>query len=473
MFSSRIINFFHDDSFFYIKTAYNNSIGVFSSFDTVNKTSGYHPLYMLLLTAISLIIPLIGAQGVATVFFLDMVLFLFFLLFVDRIMDHFQIDRFLKTPITLILICTLAFNDFGIEVRLLLPLFWMLIYLLIKKYRGYLFLGLISSLIFLTRLDSVIFIFFISLFLFLENKNEEINKKRLYQMVLFLVPLTIVFSLYFSFNIFYFKHISSISSWLKFGFFGVCYPIIHGSFGVKVRFVVCLVSSLLFLFYFIKQILNKIKNSEEFIFTVLNLSSIVFLLVISSFSRGGLASWYFSLPMSICIVTAGYLMNIFYNLKIKSLTWIKSTKILIIACVVLFLLILLNRKLNYHYQDDAIAISHWIENNIDKNINIYQVDNSGFTGYVSNRNVINGDGLINSWEYQNYLRSGDLIGYFKKYSINYVIWDKYNDEKQIIIPVMLWSAPDEHIIFDKLIIVKQLGRFVLLKIDNSKIILIK
>ena len=39
-----LANFFHDDAFFYIKTAQNISVGLGSTFDGLNQTNGYHPL---------------------------------------------------------------------------------------------------------------------------------------------------------------------------------------------------------------------------------------------------------------------------------------------------------------------------------------------------------------------------------------------------------------------------------------------
>ena len=47
-----IITIFHDDSFFYLKTAANIADGKGSTFDEINVTNGYHPLYMTLLVVI-------------------------------------------------------------------------------------------------------------------------------------------------------------------------------------------------------------------------------------------------------------------------------------------------------------------------------------------------------------------------------------------------------------------------------------
>src|SRR5687767_1647539 len=67
---------FFDDSFFYIKIAYNISAGFGSTFDTIHPTNGYHPLYLFLLTGLSTIFPLQGFPGIKAVFLLDNLLFL-------------------------------------------------------------------------------------------------------------------------------------------------------------------------------------------------------------------------------------------------------------------------------------------------------------------------------------------------------------------------------------------------------------
>jgi hypothetical protein len=44
----KLINFYPDDAFYYLQTAYNYSTTGLLSFDSVNSTTGFHPLQMLL-----------------------------------------------------------------------------------------------------------------------------------------------------------------------------------------------------------------------------------------------------------------------------------------------------------------------------------------------------------------------------------------------------------------------------------------
>lgn len=54
---------------------------------------------------------------------------------------------------------------------------------------------------------------------------------------------------------------------------------------------------------------------------------------------------------------------------------------------------------------------------------IYQVDGSGFTGYWLRRHLINGDGLVNTYEYAERLKKNQLSGYFEEQGICYVVTD--------------------------------------------------
>jgi hypothetical protein len=64
---------------------------------------------------------------------------------------------------------------------------------------------------------------------------------------------------------------------------------------------------------------------------------------------------------------------------------------------------------------DAIAA------HVPPDARIYQIDGSGFTGFFSGRAVVNGDGLVNTYEYARRARQGRLAGYLDERGICYVI----------------------------------------------------
>jgi hypothetical protein len=53
------------------------------------------------------------------------------------------------------------------------------------------------------------------------------------------------------------------------------------------------------------------------------------------------------------------------------------------------------------------------------NESIYQVDYCGVVGFFSERKVIDGDGLINGFEYLDCLKTGRIDDYLVKYNVKY------------------------------------------------------
>lgn len=65
---------------------------------------------------------------------------------------------------------------------------------------------------------------------------------------------------------------------------------------------------------------------------------------------------------------------------------------------------------------------------------IYQIDGSGFTGFFSGRSVVNGDGLVNTYDYARRVRDGQLAGYLDEQGICYLITNR---------------APSSHVLVDQ------------------------
>jgi hypothetical protein len=61
---------------------------------------------------------------------------------------------------------------------------------------------------------------------------------------------------------------------------------------------------------------------------------------------------------------------------------------------------------------------------------IYQVDGSGFTGYWLERQLVNGDGLVNTYEYARRLRAKKLAGYLGENGICYLVTDAPVGDRQ-------------------------------------------
>lgn len=79
-----------------------------------------------------------------------------------------------------------------------------------------------------------------------------------------------------------------------------------------------------------------------------------------------------------------------------------------------------NREISRGARDFADRI----KDHVPPNGRIYQLDGSGFTGFFSERSVVNGDGLVNSYEYARRMREGRLAGILDEQHICYIITNR-------------------------------------------------
>ncbi len=486
--ATTIARLFHDDSFFYIKTAYNISKGMGSTFDGINPTNGYHPLYMILLSVLSYISPLIGSNGIYTVFILDMIMMVFALIIIDMLLKYLGFIRISRLLTMIGLVGVVAFTDFGMEVKLLLFITWLFIFLVFKlisyeESHLMLTIGILGAFICLARLDAIIFVAIVSLcasFLPLLSSYSVKTFMCLKRFIFLFIPSFISLILYALYNWTFFSRPMSISSWLKFGWPGTFKSgwFFSASFGFKIRFISCFVISILYLALFLY--LNRRKlliiSKNELLPAILSLCNIAYLLVILFFHREQASSWYCAFPLSASVVIIIYLFEsiIFGQWLLKHLddVWLHIFEATLILFGLLLVVLFASYKIHRTHRNDAINIALWIKENLPQDAHIYQVDASGFTAYFSERSVINGDGIINGWEYQRYLHSNALPEYLRKYKVDYILWDEFIGEEPIRIPIPLWDNDSQILTFSKKpeqII--RFGRFVLLKPAVSSVII--
>jgi len=80
---------------------------------------------------------------------------------------------------------------------------------------------------------------------------------------------------------------------------------------------------------------------------------------------------------------------------------------------------------------------------LDQSDVVFQVDGSGWTGFFLDAHLVNGDGLVNSYEYANRLVDGDLAGYLDEIGADYVLVNKpYRDNLVVDIGGLKVSESD-------------------------------
>ncbi len=401
---------FEDDTYFYYTITYNSLIKGFITFDGINSTNGFHPLWMFLLFICGLPLKLIGIYNPSIYGFIFNLfsVFIWYLIFFNL---RNILVQFLAFSFSLL-------SGLGMEGGLA----GLIIIQIFKSYfneeyqsKNWLFFPLV-----LTRIDLSITAFFLSL--------KKIKFKTFWEIKPFLIILLAIFST-FLLNLIIDGSIFSISSILKSSEGNLHPPIINvlnnlnqgiGNY-VRYTFVFTICAILFYLIFISKKLPNIFNRKIPNTYTTLYLcaSSLSFLIFHTIF--GDVRDWYFA-PTGISLI---FLLDNFLNTKEF------QEKKFIIFILVLLLSLMLTSSFGYLIKERnnsllAKDFTNQVTNSIPSNSRIYVVDGSGYLGWalLPNLNVINGDGLVNSFSYYNMIKQGrvDLFfDYLKTNKIEYYI----------------------------------------------------
>ncbi|HOT28376.1 MAG TPA: hypothetical protein PLU72_09315 [Candidatus Ozemobacteraceae bacterium] len=479
-----IITLLHDDSFFYLKTAANIADGKGSTFDGINITNGYHPLYMAFLSAVSAVFPIKGLGGIYMVMFIDIILFACFLLIADRLYQRLGLSDVFRLPLGLAYILFMGINDFGLESRLVLVIAWAFlaeIYSLLYEHQraNWRLAAILSVLLFLSRIDLALLLGFVILTPLAMSCGQAASSR--FQEGMGVLAVSVAgMGCYFLGNTYLFSAPTTVSSYLKMGWPGMLetgWTDLGGS-GVRIRLLFCLIASGLYFglslrAWWVSRLVAEKEAGMNLFFAALNGYVLFYMIILICFAKG-VGGWYFLCPISIVL---------FSTVGVFSRQWVKHTRIKAVFHHETFLLVvslllmvssgLYAIKKTVNTQHDVLAISGWLRQNISEQTPIFQVDASGKTGYLSERCVVNGDGLINSWEYINCLKAGGLREYLQKYHIEYFLLSEYEggDKLSVIIPG--WKYPPKLIQFsNNAQRIQREGRFLLIR-DHPEQITVK
>jgi hypothetical protein len=451
----QLTGLFYDDAYYYFKTADNFVTGHKISFDGVNSTNGFHPLWFLISVLFYGIGHLIGVGHIImlrvmaiTVGIISGLSVLIFYDFFCKKLSHFYAIIFLGV---FCLFPGFMRNIYsGLEIALELLIFSFVIKQLFdylhnievsrSRPQDDLLLGIAFGLLVLSRLDTALVVVGCSLMIFLIRLPALRSRKDIGAIILSLfriwLPITLLLVPYLFYNYIEFKHIIPISGAVKSTF-----PTPHFSAGVSfakpnIRYFV--IAPFIILTSFLGIVARaKMKNmGTNFliinkIVEILGLGVIIDLIYKLLFIRWSLMSWYFSLYVPIFAISM--LLVVKYTIEIsrrlfrddiyqKFLTAATKT----MSSIILIGLLLYTYKTYAslsgagNYTIPSMAAIEWMDQNLPEDA-IIGMSDSGVYGYMSNRRIINLDGLINNWEYQDYLRSNRFERYLDDQGIDYLL----------------------------------------------------
>jgi hypothetical protein len=264
---------------------------------------------------------------------------------------------------------------------------------------------------------------------------------------------------YAALNLVWFGHPTSVSSWLKVGFPGTFNPetnwLPHASIGFKGRFLFFGAVSLITVPVCLKRILahgsdvSRVRLS--LIFLALSLYSLAYAISMLLLSRGAVAGWYCSIPLTAAFAACAIAWDGWACPRLKqriSPRVEQAANILLVLLILITGTVFLARKFTVFTDENRVNLALWMKQHLPANARIFMVDVSGLTGYFSERSVIDGDGLINSFEYRDYLCSGRLKQYLLDKHVNYLAANRYNGADELVIRVVLWIRRPQRWVFE-------------------------
>jgi len=417
-----LMNFSNDDSFFYIKTAYNFSIGYGSTFDLINPTNGYHPFWFLILSLYFLIINFFTSFS-PDVYFRFVVLLQYgisvlTLYFVYKSFNILRADSKKTFLLFLVAFLIVVFTrDFGLETQLLCLLYSALLYCKVEETylnRSLLILKLILiSLLFLTRIDFLLTVVpAIIIGDFSITKKHE--RKRL--VVSYVVTLLVISLTLFCLNKLFFGHFLTISASIKSSFPEILF---FQNFSMLfqpgyltnhfLKFALIFIALLIFLISFRKGNTNSSNYKIKLFLFGTCAGTLIFLMLNLAFNKQGIREWYVTFP----IFTA--LLLLFFTLNIARKYYIIQICLTVFCFAVYFYL----TRIAYSKWDSSYDYAIKLKDLTGPEDRIFQMDMSGIVGFFSERKIINGDGLINSFEYWNYICNNNLENYLEDKKIKF------------------------------------------------------
>ena len=396
-----------DDGFFYAEIARNIAATSFSSFDGLHETSGYHLLWMGVMVAASWLMQLISSQSEFLLWG-----YLTLSLFVISVYSFFYFEGIESKLLVwvLSLMCSLLM-EVNLLVLLLLPIYHALLMQEEHEQRVPLWLLVLIALVPLVRIDAVILLAVPVAYLFLKRNPAALVCALALSVGLLIQLLTmkLLFGEFFSVsstlkalnmegsriinNLFYRGPDYTLRNLIAVGLLVLAFGLaVSRRNWLGVAMVISIAG-----FYAAHLIFN---SQRHWYFLPVYLPS--FYLVASFWPDTG---WFQRIYRPGSAVTALILaigFGLLYQLthipaRINSLAFIK--------------------------QANAV---------LDESDVVFQVDGSGWTGFFLDAHLVNGDGLVNSYDYANRLVKGKLDGYLSEIGADYVLVNKPNHDDRVV-----------------------------------------
>jgi Dolichyl-phosphate-mannose-protein mannosyltransferase len=423
----KLVNIIPDDASYYFKIAENLAMGKWLTFDSLHMTNGVHPLWLVFITPVFWLENLGYDREfiVRLIFILQTVLQITSGLILYRIIRSFTNENSaLFISILFIYIIVIKFTN-GLETTLFffcLVLFIMFL-LKTKDSKGWFPVGIFAGLCTLSRLD---FVFIIPALLAVITVDYFFKKRPfpLGQLVNFAAGYIIIFFPYLLYNKLEFGFIMPVSGQLKSGL-NLSLPVSAANFiHLNKAYIIVYPLAIIYLIFYLNRknkihVIHSVKMKYRFIISVLCITVLLHSIYTAFFMKWGIYEWHFALyPVTALLVMAEFIHFILDKIPRIRMPLIYS----LTALTLLFISIRSNayKKLPGGEGEEAYHAAMWTKKTTNPET-VFAMKDAGHFAFFSGRNVINLDGLVNSFSYQDVLKEKRLNEYLLRDNVQYIV----------------------------------------------------
>ncbi|MGQ9706173.1 MAG: hypothetical protein ACUVWP_04115 [bacterium] len=411
-----------DDAYYYLQISRNIALGNGSTFDEINMTNGYHPLWLFILVPFHFIVGFSRIGAVRMVFILQgLFYFLTVFIIIKGLNERLNLLGFLG------IITISSYPRFfrmitcGFEsslVILLMTFLWTCITFYLKdgiKLKCSIILGIILGLLTLARLDvGIVSIVIIVMLIYILFYKDFKSKSILHSLIVFFISVGL-FSPFLIWNYVNFGHILTISASMKSSFpkpsLHINYLLLYPEYYIGV-----------ILFLFITLIKRRDFKERYYANLVIGLSPIILSLFFILFGKWAHYYHHYSSSMLSIFLISFFIMTKIDEKVSKSLIAkiLKSILIIfIIMTIIIFQVYFHNVKARNNFMVASCTAGIWAKENTPVST-IFAIRDCGIFAFFSERRTVNLDGVVNNFKYQEYLRDGRLVVYLKMHGVDYI-----------------------------------------------------
>ncbi|PKO01993.1 MAG: hypothetical protein CVU43_10145 [Chloroflexi bacterium HGW-Chloroflexi-5] len=444
-----LVNHFEDDAYYYFKIAANIVDLNMITFDTLTLTSGFHPLWMLVL------LPLTAAINNPFLFLRTVGIISTLLIGTGAIFAFRYLQKRYSPLATLfasamMLSCLIDFGSTGMETSLLIPLLTISILILAKlspwsrsdktpgQEKYWIWLGISLSLAQLARLDAFLFNLTILVYIFFSDRSAQ----KWMRLIKTGLPIFITGCAYLLFNFFTYQHLFPTSGlsksiqggWINKAFMAQLFNFKNPEGTAWNLYLALIFVAIGFVVYYLTNTLRKRKNQQKGESNTLPLIVSAFFLLYTLYQLFGtswvLWRWHLYPIYLMSMTVIPFMVEKFLaRLQQNTKSLIPTKKIIAVCIISIFMLMTVigitagnwqkTQKILFPYENYLIAKE--LNTTLQQPVIFAMGDRAGSFAYFFNGDVLQIEGLVSDYSVIQAIEENTLEQYMTDFGVQYVV----------------------------------------------------